>query len=505
MAAAETQTARTYGNWRRPSTAGLGTLGLLATFVLFGGLIAIIVAMMVGGWQVALPLGAAVLLAVIVLAFRDRHGMSPAQRLAVRLGWWRTRRLGSHLYRSGPLGRVPWGTAQLPGLAAASRLSEHTDSYGRPFGLLYVPATGHYTIVISTEPDGAALVDTGDVDQWVAQWGVWLAALGDEPGLVGASVTVESAPDSGYRLRHEVSSNLDPNAPAIAQAMLREVAETWPLGSATIRAWVALTFTASPRPGGRRRSADDMGRELAARVPGLTQLLSATGAGICRPVSAKSLCEVVRVAYDPPAERLLDQARDAGEEHDLRWSDVGPSAAQAGWDYYRHDGSVSVSWSMTSAPRGVVQSSVLARLIGPHAGIARKRVTMLYRPVDPGTAARLVEADKRNADVRASGARPSARAAVDKRIADIVAVEEAAGAGLVNFGMILTATVEDGPELETRIQDAKAAIDNLTATARLTLRPVYGSQDSAFAAALPLGLILPAHLSMPTFVREAAR
>ena len=50
-------------------------------------------------------------------------------------------------------------------------------------------------------------------------------------------------------------------------------------------------------------------------------------------------------------------------------------------------------------------------------------------------------------------------------------------------------------------QDARAAIDNLSATARLRVRLVHGSQDSAFAAALPLGLVLPKHLQVPAEVR----
>ena len=36
-------------------------------------------------------------------------------------------------------------------------------------------------------------------------------------------------------------------------------------------------------------------------------------------------------------------------------------AAQADWHGYRHDDAYSVTWSMTTAPRGNVQSSVLAR------------------------------------------------------------------------------------------------------------------------------------------------
>lgn len=97
-----------------------------------------------------------------------------------------------------------------------------------------------------------------------------------------------------------------------------------------------------------------------------------------------------------------------------------------------------------------------------------------------------------------STSKPAARDSLAVRAAAATASEEAAGAGLVNFGLLVTATVSD----LSKIADAHAAIDNLAATARLRLRPVYGSQDSAFAAALPLGLVLPKHIRVPTELRE---
>ena len=106
-----------------------------------------------------------------------------------------------------------------------------------------------------------------------------------------------------------------------------------------------------------------MARELAARLPGLTAGLQATGAGAAHPLSAQELCETIRVAYDPAAATLIDDAHADGDVPDLRWSDVGPTAAQAGWDGYRHDSAKSVTWAMTQAPRGLVQSGVLARLL----------------------------------------------------------------------------------------------------------------------------------------------
>ncbi|MGL5859367.1 MAG: SCO6880 family protein [Angustibacter sp.] len=510
MAAAETaSTGRspTYGNWRRPRSPGLGNLGMLGTGLLLAGLIAVILTMMLAGFIAAIVLTLVLGVFLGLMLLRDRHHRSGVQRVTTRVGWSRARRAGSHLYRSGPLGLTPWGSCQLPGLAAASRLSQGVDSYGRAFSVLHVPATGHFTVAFVSEPDGDSLVDPEQVDSWVAHWGHWLATLGNEPGVVAAAATIETAPDSGSRLRREVGQRLDDSAPAVAQAMLREVTETYPQGSATVKAWVTITFSGSARAGGRRRNADEVARDLASRLPGLGEGLHATGAGAARPMTAQERCEIVRTAYDPPAARLIDDAHAAGQVPDLRWSDVGPTAAQAAWDSYRHDGAVSVSWSMSQAPRGEVPSSVLRRLLAPHPDIDRKRVTLLFRPVDAGLSAQIVEADKRSAEFRVnSTVRPTARALTDRAAAEATAREEARGAGLVNFGMVLTATVDGGPDGRVsgeRVADARAAIDTLAGTARLLLRPVWGSQDSAFLAGLPLGLVLPRHLKVPAEIRDA--
>jgi hypothetical protein len=491
---------RTYGNWRKPMSAGLGQLGLIGTGLMLGSLIVVILTVGFFGLAVAAVVAVILALMLATLVIHDRHGKTVLQRLAVWLGWRRTRSHGAHIYRSGPLGRNPWGTFQLPGLVARSTLSEARDSYDRPFALLHMPTTNHYTVVFGTDPDGASLVDQSQIDVWVAHWGDWLASLADEPGLAAASVTIETSPDSGARLRREVLSRLDPGAPALAREMLHEVVETYPAGSATVKAYVALTFSATSRAGGKRRDEHEVGRDLAARLPGLSAGLTATGAGAARPLSAQQLCEAVRIAYEPRAAALIDEAYNTGTVPELDWRDVGPAAAEAQWDSYRHDGAISVTWSMTAAPRGAVQSSVLHRLLLPHRDIARKRVTLLYQPMPAAAAARTVEADKRNADFRVKSAdRPSARALREKAAADKTAEDEASGNGLVSFGMLVTATSVSGESLA----DVEAAIDNLAASARIILRPVYGSQDSAFAAALPLGLVLPKHLRVPAEVRAA--
>ena len=192
MAAVDTNRGpRTYGNWRRPTSPGILGLGSIGTALLLAGLIAVVMTVMIAGLLEAVILAAVLGAVMLAVLTKDSHGKNVISRGGARIAWWSSRSRGSNVYRSGPLGRALWGTYQLPGLAAPTRLSEWQDSYGRPFALLYTPATGSYSVVIGTEPDGAALVDQEQIDVWVADWGHWLANLGDEPGVEAASVTIE--------------------------------------------------------------------------------------------------------------------------------------------------------------------------------------------------------------------------------------------------------------------------------------------------------------------------
>lgn len=512
----------TFGNLRKPRRAGLNSLSFGATALLFGGLLGFILLSITPGLGLA-PAGLWLLAALVLVALlqiRDADELTVLHKVHRRTAARRARRAGSNLYRAGLLGVVPGRTAQLPGLAAGSTLAEGWDSYGRRFALLHHPSTGDYVAVFAVEPDGYALVDPWEINSRVAHWGAFLASLGDEPGLQSCAVTVETAPDTGSRLRRSVEQAIDPDSPPIARAMLSEVVARYPTGSAVIRGYVTLTFAAAVRSGGKKRSTEEVVRDLAARLPKLSDRLQFTGAGAVRPVTAEELCEVVRVAYDPAAAAVIEEARAHGDPLELRWDEIGPTTHQAEWDYYFHDGAVSVTWGMTAPPRGVFHSNVLADLLAPHTDIARKRVTLLYETLPAAKAADAVQRDVNDADFRVSSAvRPSARVRTEAAAASKAADEEAAGAGVVNVGMLVTATVVDpglapgervGKRNRTReerlaaaLDDAIAAVDSLAAGSRIRLRKQYNAQDSGFAAALPLGLNLERHLALPAAVREA--
>ncbi|MEU8132470.1 SCO6880 family protein [Streptodolium elevatio] len=488
---------RTYGNWRKPTSPGILGLGLIPTVVLLAGLIAIIFALLVSLYA-AVFLAVMLCVVLVPLMIRDRHGRNGMQWIAARAAWGMAKAQGKHLYRAGPVGRTPPGTCQLPGIGAATRMYEAVDAYQRPFGLLHIRSVDDYTIVLQCDADGAALVDDEQIDTWVAYWGQWLSTLGNEPGLVAASVTVETAPDTGERLRNEIGGNLTADSPELSKRVLAKVLDAYPVGAARISTRISLTFEARGRGGGKSRDAAEMATEIGARLPALTAGLSMTGAGAAFPMSGAQIAAAVRVAYDPSVAVLIDRAR-IENEAGLRWSDAGPFATQESWDHYRHDGAFSITWAMSDAPRGEVFASVLQRLLSPHDDILRKRVTIIYRPHDAGTAARIVERDIKDARFKAQqGTKVSARDTVALSAAEQSAMEEATGAGLMRFGMLVTATVDQHAKLPL----AAAAVDNLSASARLVLRRAYGAQASSFAAALPLGFVLPRHLRIPQTLRE---
>ncbi|MGH3095084.1 MAG: SCO6880 family protein [Streptosporangiales bacterium] len=492
-----TSQERTYGNWRRPYRPGLGRLGLIPTLGLFVllALVAVIAPSSTSTAVIILAIGLTILAPT---AIRDRYGRNLGTRMNARISWMVGVTRGQHIYRAGPLSKVPGGKFLLPGLAADTNVYEGRDGLGRPFAMIHFRKVNHFSAVVQCNAQGGSLVDQQDLDTWVANWGDYMRRMGNEPSLLGIQVVVETAPDSGERLRREVASQRGETPARFSSAVMSAIEQTYPSGSPTIRTYVAFCYDAASHLGKRTRSPEEMGVLIAQRLPQLTEWLAATGAGAGRPLTHTELAETVRMAYEPAIAPFIDKARSNGGSG-LKWDQVGPKQHHATWRDYRHDGARSMTWVMGEAPRGEVFSNVLGDLLRPHPAIDRKRVSLIYRPHSPAEAAGLVESDTRAAGAGVDAARSDkSRKRAELRAAQRSAQEEAEGAGLTRFGLVATATVaDDGTEADSdRLQLADAAMENLSAPSRIALRPAYGSQDTDFLAALPLGIILPEHVTL---------
>ena len=472
---------RTYGGWRRPVSYGFLNLTLTQSL---GSLVGVGIVFLLGLNKGMLwACGGAILLVGWgwVITTKDKHQVNLIDRAEEKIVFGLNKAKGNTVFRGGALAPTKKTSQRLvlPGILSACKVSEYVDSWNRSFALIE-HASGTGAVVMRLTPAGSNLVDQATVDNQVAYWGQWLGDLSNESGIAGASITVETLPDLGGRLYSEVTSRRAANCPQVAGKVIEGVLDE-STGSNQVRVWVTLTFNLAALGG--RKNKEIAGREIASRLPGLTQGLVAAGGGATHLVTVNELARLVRSAYDPDSEELFDQALAAGQTINLDWDQSGPVFAQADFSSYRHDGAVSRVWTMTCPPRGAVQSAVLSRLLEPNRDVQRKRVTILYQPMDAAKAPSVVERDLNHARANAAGARPSARSINELAAASEVASEEASGAGLVDFAMIITATTT--PD---HLEDTSVTVNALSAASRLLIRPAYGAQDSGFALGLPLGL-----------------
>jgi hypothetical protein len=479
---------RTYGGWRRARGLGLGGLS--------------------GGQTVAALAGAGVLMVGATVDIRLLFVLGPP--LAVVLGVMVARVDGVPLAHLA-VARVRWRIAvargwtrldggllvhhprawQLPGVLAPMALVGTEDGMGGVYGLVWDRRTGWMTATIRVAATSTWLAGS-DSEGWVASWGGWLASLGYLPAVRHVAVTVDAAPDPGMTLADSVLGALDPAAPPAARTLMADLVAAAPASAADVDTRVSITF--DPKMiATRPDTVADAAVEISRLLVGLEGQLGGCGVTVLGRADAVEVAGMVRVAFDPSArgqvQRLTEGAARDGRAL-LRWADAGPVAAVETWDAYRHDSGVSTSWAWREAPRQQVHADVLARLLAP--GPWPTRVTMLYRPMSAGAAARLLEQEVTAAHYRAAvkertGRDASARDSADAVAAAHAAAEEAAGAGVVLMSLYATVTVTDEEELASAVADVEARAD----TAKIRLRRMYGSQAAGFAATLPCGICPP--------------
>ena len=495
-----------YGNLSAPGMQGLFGMPLPVFGAALIGLTLTLFLLVAAPWWIGIIAGVLCAVLIAPAAIRVNHGRTLYERMGLAVGGWHARRTGVNRLVAGPAGRTLDGSFRLPGIATQSEVKDYQTGFGLKFALVSIPSTDHHSVVLEVHPTGDDLVDQHLIDSQVAQWAAWLTLLGQEDDIAGASVTVETSVDSGMRLRRSVLTPVDEDASDFGKAVASGVAGGFGARTPAISTRVTLTF--SGRSEGKSRSRAEMAEEIANRLPELMDGLGSTGAGAhVRPSTSQDLTDYVRVAYDPTVAADVELAR-AGDGTGLSWSDAGPAFHQVEFDHYLHDRAVSSVWTLGGVPRGVFYDTSLKRLLSPDPAVARKRVTMLYRPIPAIRTSSIVDRKERNANmVSGAGRTNRSHNSAAQRAAQRTADEEAAGAGLTLFGMIVTATAVsgNGDVSRARAEDLRAArqaIRSQSAKARLKMRPALNSSDSAFVAGLPLGIVLPEHTRIPASVTD---
>ncbi|WP_327116484.1 hypothetical protein OHB12_04725 [Nocardia sp. NBC_01730] len=483
-------TTRMYGRWERPRSAGF--FGLTWGVSMFG--LGLIITVMVG-FMITRSLVAAVgLIMVAGLVFMPlaitRNGRTGWEIALLRIQFAAAGARGEHIYRAGRFSRIP-GIAKLPGLLADSRLSEYETAGGKRFAMIHIRRSDHYSVVLRVIPRGKELVDQAQIDSWVEGYGQFLATQSRGGEVVAVTSVLDNVVETRLKQAREVARLVRPDAPAYSKAVMREAAADVGGVGVRIEARIAITYRAIGK-GRIRRDEAEQAREIGQRLQGVLSQLARAGLP-ATPLQAWEVLGLVRTRYDLASQRDVEAAGpEITQTH--TWDSVGPLAHQDRWDHYVHDGARSITWEMDAAPRGAVMENVLEELLRPRADVPRKRVAVVYRLHSAAEATTLVDSDFRDAVAAEQTERGIASASARIRVGNTQAAreEQARGAGLTRFGVLVTVT----DHLDGDLPGIEASVKGMTAASRLGVRRCYGSQAAAFAAALGIGLILPEHTSI---------
>jgi hypothetical protein len=478
---------RTYGNWAPPATRGEKGLSMGQTLGFMVGLFLTALVM----WLLGLVLGIIFFIFVLLIAaswkFKDKDGFSIMEKMVERIKWMIRKSTKTTVHRGGLLGRDKYGRCLFPGPMGSSELYRFEDTYGMEFCIIDIPAQRTYATVIKVDPNGASLVDQDQINVWVGKYGGWIAQVSNESDIVGVTVTIDTSPTSGQRLITEIDGNIDPETITDFElAGLEQIKQIYPSMSATVKVFFTLIFS---YPSKGRLNVEEVAADLAIRVPIIATNLKEAGVGHAETLTASELMEFVRTAYDPAITEAFEQAHANNEPIEQTWKDVGPVMTKTYWDYLEHDSGVSKTWEMTVAPRGGVPSTILARLLNYNGKIGRKRVSLIYKTLDAEQTARIVEKDVETANFNARTKKKNRITARDERLVELAkknSQEEAIGAGLVDFGLVLTAT---GYSNDNR-KEIDSLVRSIGGSARISLRPIFGNQDAGFALNLPVGFFM---------------
>ncbi|GEM29040.1 hypothetical protein NN3_00470 [Nocardia neocaledoniensis NBRC 108232] len=481
---------RMYGRWEQPRSAGFFGLTWGVSLLGLGLVIAVMVSFMITrSLEVAGVVLAGSAVVFVPLAV-TRHGRTGWELVLLRVQFARARSRGELTYRSGRFSRLP-GLAKLPGLAADSRLTEYETPGGKRFAMLHIRRSDHYTVIVRVIPRGKELVDQAQIDSWVEGYGQFLASQSRGGEVVAVTAVLDNVVETRLKQTREVTRLVRPTAPDFAKAVMTEAAADSGGVGVRIEARVAITYRAIGK-GRIRRDQAEQAREIGQRLQSVLSQLARAGLP-ATPLQAWEVLGLVRSRFDLASQRDVEAAG-ARIVESQSWDSVGPLAHQDRWDHYVHDGARSITWEMDGAPRGAVMETVLEELLRPRPDVPRKRVAIVYRLHSAAEATSLVDSDFRDAVAAEQTERGISSAAARIRVGNTSAAreEQARGAGLTRFGVLVTVT----DHLDADLPGIEASVKGMAAASRLTVRRCYGYQAAGFAASLGIGLVLPEHASI---------
>lgn len=441
-------------------------------------------------------LGLVILLATLAALFVPVADRSIAQWVPIVVAFGVRRALGLTSYRGGPAAALAPAAGrtegvepmELPGELAGTQVLTVPTAVG-DIGVVKDTRRNSYVAIIRTRGTALRLLTTEEQDGRLALWGEALDSVAYAGGgIIRLQVLDLTVPDSGDALaRHWAAQGL--NGTAATAANYEELlADIQPQTVAHENYLAVMLDPRKARRQIRNLGGGDKGAcaYLLQRCAQIEDSLGNAGVTVEGALPPRAIAQVIRLAYEPGMRWKLDARGPVGPENPQGGAspaEAGPMAAETTFSHYQTDDTYSTVYWISEWPRKEVTADFLEGLILRTK--CERTVSILMEPLNPRKAAdeisRSSTAKAANESTRQKlGFRQSAR---DRR--ESSSIEEAdehlaSGHALYNFIGLIRISAPT-PEL---LDQACGEIE--TSATALQLRRLYGEQDYAFPATLPL-------------------
>ncbi len=371
----------------------------------------------------------------------------------------------------------------VPAALRGARILE--TSYGdRTMGLL-AEGGRRLTSVLACRVVAFSLLDPEAQERRLARWGLVLS------GAAGTAIRriqwiERTAPAQGDELARWLHAERDPAVPLRGTPMIESYLELIGTTARVAQEHEILLAVQVDSRRVRERGTDAVKNAAIVETERVAQALGAAEVTVLGALTPGQLARTLRTAFDPYARAELATLETAdGTRDGLAEANAWPVGAEEGWDHYRTDGAVHMSYWIGGWPRVEVSSMFMDALLGRSSVV--RAVAVTFEPIPPERSTRDVEAaitrDRADRELRHRfGQSETARQRQAQDATMRRESELATGHSEVRLAGFVTVSGRDRAELRR----ACSEVLEHAARARLELHCMYGQQADAFTFTLPL-------------------